>query len=261
MENSLDSNYINLLVEPTSRFGDGGIMLPPSLSIGSMKRVLVGGVVNLPEYDHVDRRSIRYVRESDVGSNSTCVISHYPSLIRCIEMSLQRTSCANHLTYIGFVNNNDIKLDRRPASLFSIPVSKTHSLVSYVILATEDMHYTLFANYENENSVYTFADIVGTELSSVLLKITRGIISQHPSVVDSWQDFVDRAMQREHLEMFCDQAHFIVGPDGPHFNNAAFHTSKMSTTQIIHAVENIGKSNEVPVVITFNTDTQYLKWF
>ncbi len=234
---------IKLLSENVSRFGDFGGMLPlPLAGNDGLCRVIINET-------YPNKQPPPLQQPSDVT---------YPQFVG---LAIRRICGHDGRCWcVGEISEDRGKLIEASfgseVSLIAAP--RNCVLVAYCLHCEQIKKTTQWPMYDGEDGFRVFAfEGSATKLEGTLLHLRHSIREQQSDALPVWRDLCNRCLKRSELAALCNQASFIVSPDGPHFTEAAFHSVRLSAQEISAIICALAQDCDFECSILDNLEEEY----
>ena len=249
-QTKITSVIIKILTEKISRFGDFGAVLPTHLLDDSkLCRIILDRsfVFNQP-------LSIDDIHTLEYPPTKMDYTQFIGMVMRQLNSERGRFWCIGETNKKGI---NQLKINSN-IDISSLPTSSDSVLVSYLLKSDQIRETTTWAIYNGEDSIRTFAfEGAETNLERSLAHLNHSIKGKSTDAFTSWKELCNRCLLRSQLSEMCNQARFIVAPDGPHFSMAAFHSKQIKCDTITDHICDLARENDLECEIIENLSDEY----
>lgn len=226
-------------------------MLPPAaVPKDSLCRVIV-------DYYNEDSEATSNIH--DLLSASGVPASHsYPKLIGLATAAL----CNNNSRFwcVGEVTRREAVLLRREATgpIVTIEVDRSDDLILYRLDSKTVDADTVWPSYTGDQGFRLFVfDSDENRLESDLLKLQKAIHQNKDAALQRWREIRRASLIRSKLAEMCQEMVVCVMPDGPYFNEVAFHSIRRQVHEITSSLCSVAEQNHIGCSIVPNLGDEY----
>jgi len=175
--------------------------------------------------------------------------------------SRELSQCKGYIFCLGEISNlaADALESVYARNLARVTLNKSRSLILLCKATAEVDHDTVWPGFYGESGPRFFVlPEEATPLSHLLFSLQKEIDQNLNRSTELWDQVQQMCLRRNGLEFLCEHAIVCILPDGPHFRQCAFHSSKLNLDDICPIICRTAEAYRFKCVVVENKEKEYL---